>query len=122
MWTELEGGSARTQVESVGTKQPHNSWAVCQGWQAGQLAWCGEERALPPQAHPKGPAKSPGEEESMTEHDRLFTLAPKRQSSFQQISKSSLVSGHMEKQSAISKLGGREGRIWRGGAPFTLVR
>lgn len=51
----------------------------------------------------------------MTEHDRLFILAPKRKSSFQQISKSSLVSGHMEKRSAISKLGGREERIWRGG-------
>lgn len=38
------GGSARTQVGPVGTKQPHSSWAVCQGWQAGQLAWCGEER------------------------------------------------------------------------------
>lgn len=41
----------------------------------------------------------------MTEHDGLFILAPKRKSSFQQTSKSGLVSGHTEKQSVISKLG-----------------
>lgn len=88
-----------------------------------QGSWTGVVRrgALPPQAHPKGPAKNPGEDESMTEHDGLFILAPKRKSFFQQISKSGLVSGHTEKQSVISKLGTeREGSGER--APFVLAR
>lgn len=57
----------------------------------------------------------------MTEHDRLFILAPKRKSSFQQISKSGLVSGHMEKRSAISKPGAEKEGSGEG-ASLTLER
>lgn len=78
-----------------------------------QGSWPGVVRrgALPPQAHPKGPAKSPGEEESMTEHDRLFILAPKRTGSFQQISKPRPGQRPHGEAKCNFKTGGRKRRI-----------
>lgn len=88
-----------------------------------QGSWPGVVRreALPPQAHPKGPAKSPGEEESMTEHDGLFILAPKRTGSFQQISKPRPGQRPHGEAKCNFKTRGRKRRIW-GGGPFVLVR